>query len=177
MKNPIITLEPWEYETAYTIGIRRFIANWGVADAKHYERDAMEEDRNALPASAICEVAVAKYLCRYWVGGAWHRSEHSKYRKLPDVGRSIEVRRVRTGDGVPVRRTDEGKIVWGARMADAEYRSVELLGFVNADEFIPSIPDGEDWWRCSFASLTKPWSEQKTTRPDSLDPAAATGHR
>lgn len=156
MSNPIVALEPWEYEAAYCVGIRRFVANWEKPDAAHYNRAAMEEDRNAQPASAICEIAVAKYVGKFWVGGVWHKSDHFRYRSLADVGANIEVRRVRTGNGVPVRRTDAGKIVWGARLVDAEFRRVEILGFVVADEFIPSIPNGESWLRCAFESLNKP---------------------
>lgn len=161
MNNPVVTLEPWEYETAYLVGIRRFVANWERQDAAHYNRASMEEDRNAQPAAAICEMAVAKYLGKFWIGGVWHKSEHFRYRNVPDVGDDIEVRRIRTGDGVPVRRTDAGKIVWAARLADSEYRRVELLGFVNADDFIPSIADGEKWSRCPFAALSRPWLEAK----------------
>jgi hypothetical protein len=45
---------------------------------------------------------------------------------------------------VAVRKSDKGKVVWAARPADNEYRTIEVLGFVNADEVIPSL--GEKGW-------------------------------
>lgn len=157
MSNPIITLHPWEYARGFQVGIERFVANWGTNDAQHYDRARMEEDRNAQAAAALCEIAVARFTNQYWPGHVWHRSEHGRYRHMADVGSRIEVRRIRTGGGVPVRRTDAGREVWAARMADDEYRTVELLGYVNADEAIPSIPDGETWARYPIESLVRPW--------------------
>lgn len=128
-----IELHPWEYEHAFHVGIQRFTANWGRKDAKHYDRSKMEADRNANVAAAICECAVAKYLNEYWHAHVWHRSEQGRYRHLADVGESIEVRRVRTRPGPTVRPGDAGKFVWGARVIEPEWRSVELLGWVAAD--------------------------------------------
>lgn len=157
MSNPIITLHPWEYARGFEVGIGRFVANWGNQDAQHYDRTRMEEDRNAQAAAAICEIAVARYTNEYWHGQVWRRSEHARYRKDADVGSNIEVRRLRTADGVPVRRSDAAKIVWGARIVDPEYRKVELLGFVKADDVIPSIPDGQTWTRHPVSMLERPW--------------------
>lgn len=173
MSGPVVSLSPWEYEAAFRVGIARFTANWGRKDAPHYKRDAMEEDRKAQAAAAICELAVAKYTNQYWHAHVWHHTEHWKYRNCPDVGDNIEVRRVRTLDGVAIRRSDWGKVVWAARTADAEYRQVEILGFAEADSVITTIAEGSSWTRLSIDSLEKPW-EQNT--PDSLEPAAATGH-
>lgn len=161
MPKPVIVLHPWEYARGFQVGIDRFVANWGTQDAKHYNRAAMEEDRNAQAAAALCEIAVARYTNQYWHGHVWHRSEHAKYRGLADVGDRIEVRRIRTGNGAPVRRTDAGSIVWAAETADAEYRAVRLLGFVEADDVIPTIPPGDTWIRHPLALLTQPWEEEE----------------
>jgi len=56
----IIKLESWEYEYASTIGIRRYTNNWGKPDAPHYDPNKMEDNRTALVAAAIGELAVAK---------------------------------------------------------------------------------------------------------------------
>ena len=154
----LIDIEPYEYERGFEVGIRRFTANWGRPDAPHYDRSKMEEDRNAQAAAAICELAVAKYLNQYWRASIWHVSEQSKYRHLPDVGRDIEVRRVRTQKGVTVRPGDKGKVVWGARVVDPEYRLVELLGFINADIVLEARPEG---YVVPFARLEKPWEEHE----------------
>jgi hypothetical protein len=137
--NPIIELLPWEYERAFAVGIGRFTANWNVEDASYYDRSRMQEDRLAQPAAAICELAVAKFTGKYWHGGVWCRVDHEKYKHLADVGDDIEVRRVRTGNAVKVRKKDAGKIVWGARIADDEFRTVEILGCISADEVIADL--------------------------------------
>lgn len=157
MKNPVISLLPWEYARGFEVGIGRFVANWGNQDAQHYDRSRMEEDRNAQAAAALCEIAVARYTNEYWHGHVWHRADHGRYRNDADVGSRIEVRRLRTADGVPVRRSDAGKVVWAARAVDPEYRTVELLGFVEADEVIPVIPAGQSWTRHPVSGLVKPW--------------------
>lgn len=143
----IIELEPWEYEHAYAVGIRRFTENWGKADASYYQNNNKEEDRNAQAASAICELAVAKYTNQYWHGSVWDGRKHSKYKNMPDVGRNIEVRRVRTQSGPAVREKDLDRnlIIWGAELMDmmpcehckrstGEYKRVKLLGWIEAEK-------------------------------------------
>jgi len=156
--NPIVELYPWEYERGFQIGIARFTANWNRPDAPHYDRSRMEEDRKAQAAAALCELAVARFTNQYFHGHIWHWSERSKYRHLADVGSDIEVRRIRTADGVPIRKTDAGKIVWAARPADAEYRTIELLGYVPADEVIPLL-DNKTWMYFPLRHLRPPVSE------------------
>ncbi len=126
-----LKLEPWEYELGFQVGIRRFTANWEKKDAPYYNRDKMEKDRDAQVAAALCELAVAKHVNRYWHGAVWHSSDHAKHRDKPDVGTNIEVRRVRTDVGPAIRPQDRGKIVWAARITDPEYRVVELLGWID----------------------------------------------
>lgn len=132
----LITLEAWEYEHANTVGIRRFTANWTKQDAAHYDRERMEDDRSAQVAAAVCELAVAKHTNRYWHGHVWHHTEHNRYRHLPDVGENIEVRRVRTGSRVALRESQVGKglFIYAAKAIPAEYRQVELLGWLPYDE-------------------------------------------
>ena len=55
-----IELDPWEYEHALHVGARRFIENWGKADAAHYDKKRMEDNRTALAAASVGELAVAK---------------------------------------------------------------------------------------------------------------------
>ena len=130
----IVELEPWEYEHAYFVGIRRFTENWGKSDASYYQNNNKEEDRNAQAASAICELAVAKYTNQYWHGSVWDGRKHKKYKDMPDVGRNIEVRRVRTQSGPAVREKDLDRnlVIWGAELVDPEYRKVRLLGWIDA---------------------------------------------
>lgn len=165
MKNPVIEMLPWEYERAFTVGIGRFTANWGKGDARHYDRSRMEEDRSAQAAAALCEIAIAKHTNSYWHGHVWHHTDHARHRQAPDVGNNIEVRRVRTKNAVAVRRSDAGRIVWAARVVDPEYRQVEVLGFVEADEAIAALPDGESWGYYPLEKLRRPWMEDSRVDP------------
>jgi hypothetical protein len=144
-----ITLEPWEYRRACDVGIGRCVENWGKPDAEHYgDRSRMEDDRTAHVAAAICELAVAKMLNRYWHGHVWKKGV-----KGPDVGASIEVRRVKTGNGVAVRRTDAGRFVIAARAIAPEFTEVEVLGYVKADDALMECPDGESWFYWPISRL------------------------
>ena len=130
----IIDLEPWEYEHAYQVGVRRYTENWNKQDASYYNKSSMEEDRNAQVAAAICELAVAKHTNQYWHGSVWDGRKHKKYKGMPDVGKNIEVRRVRTQSGPAVREKDLDRnlVIWGAELVDPEYRKVRLLGWIDA---------------------------------------------
>ena len=99
-----VILEPWEYEHATLVGVRRYTANWGKADAPWYDAERMEDDRTAQVAACVCELAVAKATNRYWSGHVWPASEHRARRDTPDVGHNIEVRRVRTSKRAAVRK-------------------------------------------------------------------------
>ena len=159
---PVIELHPWEYERGFHIGIARFTANWGRPDAPHYDRSRMEEDRKAQAAAALCEIAVARHTNQYCHGHVWHWSDRHKYKHLADVGEDIEVRRIRTADGVPIRKSDKGKTVWAARPADAEYRTIELLGYVSADEVIPTLGD-KSWGYYPLSRLKVPLCQHAST--------------
>lgn len=128
---------PWEYERGFGVGIARFVANWGRPDAPHYDRSRMEEDRKAQAAAALCEIAVARCVNEYAHLHVWPWSDRKRYRHLPDVGLDIEVRRTRTKPAICVRRSDAGKKVYGARVVDSEYRRIEVLGYISADDVIP----------------------------------------
>lgn len=130
-----IELETWEYEHASNVGIRRSTANWLKKDAKHYDRNRMEDDRTAQVAAAICELAVARHTNQYWHGHVWHASEHHHYRFMPDVGRNIEVRRIRTSVGIPVRYSGCGRnlVLWACKPVVPEFRIVEIIGMIPHD--------------------------------------------
>jgi len=133
----VIDLETWEYERASDVGIRRYTANWGREDAPWYQDPTrLEDDRTASVAAAISELAVAKYLNRYWHGHVWHASEHYKYDMYPDVGNNTEVRRIRVSEGVPIRyhqNSISDLIVWAAFPRPREFRQVEILGWVHQE--------------------------------------------
>ena len=131
-----IELDPWEYEHALHVGARRFIENWGKADAAHYDKKRMEDNRTALAAASVGELAVAKVTNQYWPGHVWHKSDHKVYRHLPDVGHNIEVRRVRTSTSAAVRRRQLGMglVLWVVQPVPPEFRVVAILGWIDYDE-------------------------------------------
>jgi hypothetical protein len=96
----------------------------------------MEDDRTAQTAACVCELAVAKATNRYWSGHVWPARDHEKHRDSPDVGRNIEVRRLRTGDNGAVRRHQVGKglVLFVARPVMPEMTSVEILGWLEYDQ-------------------------------------------
>jgi hypothetical protein len=132
----LITLDPWEYSWACHVGIERFTANWQKNDARHYDRNLMEDDRTAQQAAAICELAVAKATNRYWSGHYWPAQSHDANKHLADVGTNIEVRRVRTGQTAAVRRRqlNLGLILFAAHLPDPEFRTVEVWGWITMEE-------------------------------------------
>lgn len=131
----IITLEPWEYEYAAHIGIRRFTQNWQKPNAPWYDGKRMEDDRTAQIAAAITELAVAKATNRYWPATIWNAQDHHNNKWRPDVGRNIEVKRVRTRDpAVRKHQTGQNIILWAARPIPPEFREVEMLGWISMDD-------------------------------------------
>jgi len=131
-----ITLEPWEYEHAANIGIRRYTANWSKTNASWYDANRMEDERTAQVASCVAELAVAKHTNRYWGGHVWHHSEHHTYRDVPDVGSNIEVRRVRkpaAKAAVRAHQLGHGLVLWVAYPVPPEFREVHLLGWLPYD--------------------------------------------
>lgn len=158
MSQTIVTFEPWEYELGFQVGIRRYTANWDKPDAPHYDRARMEEDRKASVSSALCELAVAKYLNQYWHASVWCAAAHHKHRAMPDVGENVEVRRVRTAPGVAVRLGDTGRVIWAARMDDPEFRSVVLLGYIDANKAMQTGRQvkGKDYFLVSVDELHPP---------------------
>jgi hypothetical protein len=131
----LITLEPWEYIHASNVGISRYAANWEKNDAPHYKKELMEDNRTAQVAAAVCELAVAKATNRYWSGHVWTKETHNKYRNTADVGKNIEVRRVRKGNTAAVRKhqLNKGLILFVAQPQPPEFTQVEIWGWIDYD--------------------------------------------
>jgi len=91
----VVTLEPWEYQWAEHVGTQRDEINRTKQNAAYYDSNRMDSDNaRANILSCCCELAVAKYLNRYWGGDYWPLDRHSEFRGLPDIAPNIEVRRV-----------------------------------------------------------------------------------
>jgi len=132
----LVELYPWEYEWVLHVGARRFIENWGKADARHYDKKRMEDDRTAQAAACAGELAVAKLTNQYWGGHVWPGNRHEEFKGMADVGHNTEVRRVRTSSNAAVRRKQlgQGLILFVVRPIAPEFRTVEILGWIDHDE-------------------------------------------
>ena len=143
----LIELHPWEYEWALHVGARRYIQNWRKADARHYAKKSMEDDRTAQAAACVGELAVAKLTNQYWGGHVWPGNRHAEHKGMADVGNNIEVRRVRTSSSAAVRRKqlEKGLILFVVRPVAPEFRAVEILGWIDHDEaWAKGEPSGYD---------------------------------
>jgi len=131
----IIELEKWEYEHAVYIAGRRLAENKGRKDAAHYNNNLKQNEILANVATCCCEIAVAKLFNEYWHAHVWDVRDHSKYKDLPDVGKDIEVRRIREKENpVTVRKNDvlKNRIVVAAYAEPPEFWTVNVLGMIEA---------------------------------------------
>lgn len=134
----IVELDTWEYEHAANVGMRRWTANWGKQNAKHYnDKSRLEDDRTASHAAAAAELAVAKATNQYWSGAAWCSHDQHKFKKVKlDVGLNIEVKRSRNKDdiGIQLKQVGHGMILFVARPVAPEFMTVDVWGWIDYDE-------------------------------------------
>jgi hypothetical protein len=132
----IVDFEPWEYVHAHDIGIRRAVANWNVKDKKSYTNGRNQPEIIASPAAALCELAVAKALNKFWGGHVWDNRDHRAYKHMADIEPNIEVRRIRDKKNpIAVWQKDYGKgrILVVCFPIEPEFRQVEILGWLPLD--------------------------------------------
>ena len=134
----IVALSDDELAQAKRVGDGRNEANLGSPDRPYYHRELMQDDETASFAAACAEAAVAKATGRHWHAKVWPASEHWKHRDEPDVGRNIEVRRIREPDnGLVVREKDlnKGKVIFVAYpVPETGFRQVDVIGWLRAEE-------------------------------------------
>jgi hypothetical protein len=134
----MITLSDDELEQAKRVGDGRNAANTGSPDKPYYHRELMQDDETASFAAACAEAAVAKATGRQWHAKVWPAGEHWKHRDEPDVGRNIEVRRIREpNNGLVVREKDlnKGKVIFVAYpLPETRFRQVDVIGWLRAED-------------------------------------------
>ena len=134
---PTIYLEPFEHNIAVQVGVARYNMRKDSGDQSYYDPARMESNFNANIASAVCEMAVAKYTNQYWACHVWCVEQHRLYSRMPDVGTNIEVRRVRDKKNpVAIRERDvrDGRMIYAVYAKAPEYEEVEILGCIDAQE-------------------------------------------
>ena len=134
----MITLSDDELDQAKRVGDGRNAANTGSPDKPYYHRELMQDDETASFAAATAEAAVAKATGRQWHAKVWPPGEHWKHRDEPDVGRNIEVRRIREpNNGLVVREKDlnKGKVIFVAYpLPETGFRQVDVIGWLRAED-------------------------------------------
>ena len=134
----MITLSDDELDQAKRVGDGRNAANTGSSDKPYYHRELMQDDETASFAAATAEAAVAKATGRQWHAKVWPPGEHWKHRDEPDVGRNIEVRRIREpNNGLVVREKDlnKGKVIFVAYpLPETGFRQVDVIGWLRAED-------------------------------------------
>jgi hypothetical protein len=108
-------LTPWQLRWAKDAGFKRTEANDGkMKDRPDYQdHSVLQDDLTANIAACKCELAISLYLNQSWNGAYWLPSEHKIASKAPDVGRNVEVRRVRElGNPLPVKVTEQNSDIF-----------------------------------------------------------------
>jgi hypothetical protein len=131
-----ISLEPYEIEWSWSVGIKRHNANLHKNNAMHYDEDRMEDNLRASIAGAVCEIAVAKATGKYWPGSAWDSAQHNDHCFEPDVFPNIEVKRIRSRNApLVVRKRDTmhaDRLIFCA-YAEEGFTKVDIRGWLPVD--------------------------------------------
>jgi len=135
-KGMLITLTDKTLTKAKEVGDGRNGQNRNSADKPYYDRTLMQDDETASFAAAAAEAAVAQALNLEWHAKVWPASEHYLHRDEPDVGRNVEVRRIREpNNGLVVREKDLGKrkvIVLAYPIPETGFKEVDVIGWLPA---------------------------------------------
>lgn len=100
-----VILEPWEMEFSKYVAQRRDAVNRMRPNSREYQDDMLQDNAIAETAACRCELAVAKYLNRYWAGGWWDTEDHHLHADEADIFPDIEVKRIRNiNNRMPVKR-------------------------------------------------------------------------
>ena len=135
----IVELSKEEVRVCTMLATERWLMKFGSVDRPNYAQGKangrLEHELTASIRANVAEWAVAKAKNLVW-SMPWYPNElHSKRAHLPDVGFGVEVRTVRTSNGIPFWGKDAGKCVYGCMVLDTEYYSqVEIYGHFFADE-------------------------------------------
>jgi hypothetical protein len=143
----VVTLTKDEVRNCTDLAVNRWLMKFGSEDRPNYaqgKKDGkLESELIANIRTIVAEWAVAVVSNLSWNVPFYPNSMHTKRKDIADVGQNVEVRTVRTQDGVPVWKKDAGKFIAGARVVDDEYfTQVEVWGWVRADDVI----DNDVYW-------------------------------
>ncbi len=134
----LVLLDGATLATAKIVANGRNAQNANAPDRPYYDRALMQDDETASLASACAEAAVAGLLGLVWHAKVWDAADHHFHRDEPDVGDTIEVRRIREPDnGLVVRQKDVGMgktIVIAYPLPESGFAIVDVIGWMVADD-------------------------------------------
>lgn len=122
---------------ARLVADKRNEMNEGRGDAPAYAKNSerMEDNSVAMYASTRCELATAKAFNRFWHASWWPANQHHLHKHEPDVGKNIEVKRIRAPHNPLLVKEDyvtlDRVIVLAYAHTDPEHL-VDVIGYINA---------------------------------------------
>ena len=144
----IVTLNKEEIRTITLLATQRWLEKIDSTDRPNYATGkasgALEHELLATIRANAVEWAVAKHYNLSWNIPFYTNDLHPRRKDLPDVGKNLEVRSLRTRNEVPVWDKDVSKnaIIVAGRVLDTDYYTrVEILGYIKAEDAIKP-----DWW-------------------------------
>jgi hypothetical protein len=145
-----VTLTPWEYANAAAVAADRIARNQNNEGGLR----AQAEHPLIFQTAAVCsEIAVAKALNQYPTAvGAWDAGRHAEFSKLPDVGHTIDAKRVRFPDSTHFsfsRKDIDLNRTLAVTYVEPELWHVRVLGWITASEALEKgwTATGDDYAR------------------------------
>lgn len=137
----IVTLSPEEVRVCTMLGVERWLTKFGSEDKPNYAKGKadgkLEHELLANVRANVCEWAVAKQYNVSWNVPWYPNHLHPKRKDIADLGKSIEVRSIRTQTSIPFWEKDKDKYIFGAKVLDTEYYSeVEVYGHIQPKDFM-----------------------------------------
>lgn len=137
----IVELSTEEVRVCTLIALERWLLKKDSRDSATYavgkNFKMLEHELLANIRANIAEYAVSKHHGLPWSFPWYPNDQHKKRKDHPDVGHNLEVRTVRTADGIAVWEKDVAKkaIIIGTKVIDTEYfTQVEIYGWYPADK-------------------------------------------
>ena len=156
----IVNLSKDEVRVCAQLGMERWLTKFGSKDRPNYaegkKAGRLELELNANIRANVSEWAVAREYNLPW-NVPWYPNEyHGRRSGIVDVG-NFEVRTIRTSNGIPFWKKDEGYLIFGTKVLDEEYFSqVEIYGWFEANKFVKNeyIDASINGWRVPVEELT-----------------------
>lgn len=137
----IVTLSEREVRLCQDLASARWWEKRGSTDRPNYatgkEEGRLEHELLANIRANVSEYAVAKLTGQPWTTPYYTNPEHPRRKDHPDVGKTMEVRTIRTQTAIPVWEKDITKnaAIVGTKVLDDNYfTEVEVFGWIWAKD-------------------------------------------